>query len=91
MKEGDSFVAEITIPFTYEKKDGKTVVTSLGEATAKNIAGWVHVKRAVTIDQDQTIYAKEGAQVAIYVICEASVGSGYQTYDDSIYFDLSMI
>lgn len=89
VRTGDRLVAEITIPFKYERKKGQAVITEVGEATARNISGWVHVNSAVTIDRDKTMYAKDGAKAVIYVTYEASVGSGFTTYDDSIQIDLT--
>lgn len=86
-----NFVAEITVPFTYEKKDGKTVIAALGEPTARNVFGWVHVEWTAAIDQDKTTYVKDRQKAAVGVIYEASIGSGNHTYDDSIEFDLSML
>lgn len=85
------YVAEITIPFTYEKKDGKTVIADLGEPTARNVFGWVHVEWTAAIDQDKTIYVKDRQKAAVGVIYEASIGVGNRTYDDSIEIDLSML
>ena len=33
-------ITELTVPFQYEEKDGKRVLTEIGKATAKKVSGW---------------------------------------------------
>lgn len=82
-------VAAITVHFDYDLQGDDKVVTDIGPATAEKRAGWHHVERTATIDQDKIIYANEGAQAAVPVTYQASIGAGNVSYDYVVVIDLS--
>ena len=84
-------IAEMTIPFQYEKKDGRAVITEIGKATAKNVAGWFRVNQDAHEGTKQVGSGNGGAKAVVYVAYEASIGQGWQTYDDLIEIDLRNI
>lgn len=85
------YVAEITVPFRYEQQYGKAVVTEIGKATAKNIAGWFRVNQDASEGTKQVGSGNGGTKAVVYVAYEASIGQGWQTYDDLIEIDLRNI
>ena len=85
------YVAEITVPFRYEQQYGKAVVTEIGKATAKNVAGWFHVNQDASEGTKQVGSGNGGTKAVVYVAYEASIGQGWQTYDDLIEIDLRNI
>ena len=84
-------VAELTVPFQYEEKDGKRVLTEIGKATAKNVAGWFRVNQDASEGTKQVGSGNGGTKAVVYVAYEASIGQGWQTYDDLIEIDLRNI
>ena len=84
-------IAEMTIPFQYEKKDGRAVINEIGKATAKNVAGWFRVNQDAPEGTKQVGSGNGGAKAVVYVAYEASIGQGWQTYDDLIEIDLRNI
>lgn len=85
------YVAEITVPFRYEQQYGKAVVTEIGKATAKNVAGWFRVNQDASEGTKQVGSGNGGTKAVVYVAYEASIGQGWQTYDDLIEIDLRNI
>lgn len=85
------YVVEITVPFRYEQQYGKAVVTEIGKATAKNVAGWFRVNQDASEGTKQVGSGNGGTKAVVYVAYEASIGQGWQTYDDLIEIDLRNI
>ena len=79
-------IAELTVPFQYEEKDGKRVLTEIGKATAKKVSGSVKFDASkntkLEIDDDGT---KRIVRVTYY----ASIGSGDAAYEGEVTIDLS--
>lgn len=84
-------VAAITVLFDCELQGDAWVITGISSATAEKLSGWHHVEVAAAIDRDKIIYAKDGAQAAVPVTYQASIGEGNESYDAAVVIDLSEI
>lgn len=84
-------IAELTVPFQYEEKDGKRVLTEIGKATAKKVSGWDSVKFDASENQKVVSTSNGGAEKIVRVIYHASIGSGDATYEGEVTIDLSDI
>lgn len=82
-------IAELTVPFQYEEKDGKRVLTEIGKATAKKVSGWDSVKFDASENQKVVSTSNGGAEKIVRVIYHASIGSGDATYEGEVTIDLS--
>lgn len=81
-------IAELTVPFKYEEKDGKRVLTEIGETTAKNVSGW----NSVQFDASKNTKVKitdDGTKRIVRVTYYASIGSGDAAYEAEVTIDLS--
>ena len=81
-------IAELTVPFKYEEKDGKRVLTEIGKATAKNVSGW----NSVQFDASKNTKVKitdDGTKRIVRVTYYASIGSGDAAYEAEVTIDLS--
>lgn len=81
-------IAELTVHFKYEEKDGKRVLTEIGETTAKNVSGW----NSVQFDASENTKLKitdDGTKRIVRVIYHASIGSGDAAYEAEVTIDLS--
>lgn len=81
-------IAELTVPFQYEEKDGKRVLTEIGKATAKNVSGWNSVQFDASENTKLEI-DNEGTKRVVRVIYHASIGSGDAAYEAEVTIDLS--
>lgn len=82
-------IAELTVPFQYEEKDGKRVLTEIEKATAKKVSGWDSVKFDASENQKVVSTSNGGAEKIVRVIYHASIGSGDATYEGEVTIDLS--
>ena len=81
-------IAELTVHFKYEEKDGKRVLTEIGETTAKNVSGW----ESVQFDASKNTKVKitdDGTKRIVRVTYYASIGSGDAAYEAEVTIDLS--
>lgn len=81
-------IAELTVPFQYEEKDGKRVLTEIGKATAKNVSGWNSVQFDASENTKLEI-DNDGTKRVVRVIYHASIGSGDAAYEAEVTIDLS--
>ena len=81
-------IAELTVPFQYEEKDGKRVLTEIGKATAKNVSGWNSVQFDASKNTKLDI-TDDGTKRIVRVTYYASIGSGDAAYDAEVTIDLS--
>lgn len=81
-------IAELTVPFKYEEKDGKRVLTEIGKATAKNVTGWESVQFDASENTKLEI-DNDGTKRVVRVIYHASIGSGDAAYEAEVTIDLS--
>ena len=81
-------VAELTVPFQYEEKDGKRVLTEIGKATAKNVSGWNSVQFDASENTKLEI-DNDGTKRVVRVTYYASIGSGDAAYEAEVTIDLS--
>lgn len=84
---GDSAVT-VTVSFQYEGSGDAAVVTEIGEATAQNVAGWYSVERTATIQREAIAFNNDGQEAIVPITYEASVGSGWETYDCTVIINL---
>ena len=82
-------IAELTVPFQYEEKDGKRVLTEIGKATAKKVSGWDSVQFDASENQKVVSTSNGGAEKIVRVINHASIGSGNAAYEGEVTIDLS--
>lgn len=81
-------IAELTVPFQYEEKDGKRVLTEIGKATAKNVSGWNSVQFDAS-ENTKLEVSNDGTKRVVRVIYHASIGSGDAAYEAEVTIDLS--
>ena len=81
-------IAELTVPFQYEEKDGKRVLTEIGKATAKNVSGWESVQFDASENTKLDI-TDDGTKRIVRVTYYASIGSGDAAYEAEVTMDLS--
>ena len=83
-------IAELTVPFQYEEKDGKRVLTEIGKATAKKVSGWDSVQFDASKNTKLEI-DNDGTKRIVRVTYYASIGSGDAAYEGEVTIDLSDI
>lgn len=81
-------IAELTVSFQYEEKDGKRVLTEIGKATAKNVFGWDSVQFDASENTKLEI-DNDGTKRVVRVIYHAGIGSGDAAYEAEVTIDLS--
>ena len=81
-------IAELTVPFQYEEKDGKRVLTEIGKATAKKVSGWDSVQFDASKNTKLEI-DNDGTKRIVRVTYYASIGSGGAAYEGEVTIDLS--
>lgn len=81
-------ITELTVPFQYEEKDGKRVLTEIGKATAKNVSGWNSVQFDASKNTKLEI-DNDGTKRIVRVTYYASIGSGDAAYEGEVTIDLS--
>ena len=81
-------IAELTVPFQDEEKDGKRVLTEIGKATAKKVSGWDSVQFDASKNTKLEI-DNDGTKRIVRVTYYASIGSGDAAYEGEVTIDLS--
>lgn len=87
---GQQYVAEITLLYTArnETVNGSGLyITGILSGSAKNVRGWAAVG-AVTIDQAHIVYSSNHQKASVPITYQASIGTGYNNYTDTIYINL---
>lgn len=88
---GSQYAAEITLPYTIRNEASNSsgyYITGVLSGSIRNVKGWTAV-RNVDFNPFDITYSDNHQVAVVPITYEASIGSGYATYDDIIVIDLN--